>query len=130
MVFNRSEASPNHGFGSVFIGNGRDRSRSEWVPTHKIRTNFDFEENVIGGEVSGEADLRILLLVDLFVLESLDHGLGNRIAGAEAVFGKSRDAVESLAVMPVLYGLTFVFRALGLSYQEVAIALIGDDHSN
>ena len=44
--------------------------------------------------------------------------------------GKSRDALESLAVMPVIYGLSFVFRALGLSYQEVAIALIGEDRNN
>jgi Na+-driven multidrug efflux pump len=44
--------------------------------------------------------------------------------------GKSRDAIESLAVMPVIYGLTFVFRALGLSYQEVAIALIGENRNN
>ncbi len=44
--------------------------------------------------------------------------------------GKSRDAIESLAVMPVIYGLTFVFRALGLSYQEVAIALLGEDRNN
>lgn len=44
--------------------------------------------------------------------------------------GKSRDALESLAVMPVIYGLTFVFRALGLSYQEVAIALIGENRNN
>lgn len=44
--------------------------------------------------------------------------------------GKSRDALESLAVMPVIYGLTFVFRALGLSYQEVAIALIGENRDN
>ena len=44
--------------------------------------------------------------------------------------GKSRDALESLAVMPVLYGLTFIFRALGLSYQEIAIALIGENRHN
>lgn len=44
--------------------------------------------------------------------------------------GRSRDAIESLAVMPVIYGLTFVFRALGLSYQEVAIALIGQNRNN
>lgn len=44
--------------------------------------------------------------------------------------GKSRDALESLAVMPVIYGLTFVFRALGLSYQEVAIALLGENPAN
>jgi hypothetical protein len=32
--------------------------------------------------------------------------------------------------MPVIYGLTFVFRAIGLSYQEVAIALLGENRSN
>jgi len=44
--------------------------------------------------------------------------------------GKCRAPLESLAVMPVLYGLTFIFRALGLSYQEIAIALIGEDKHN
>lgn len=44
--------------------------------------------------------------------------------------GKGRFAIESLAVMPVIYGLTFIFRALGLSYQEVAIALIGENSAN
>jgi hypothetical protein len=38
--------------------------------------------------------------------------------------------VESLAVMPVIYGLTFVFRAVGLSYQEIAIALLGENRAN
>lgn len=41
--------------------------------------------------------------------------------------GRGVDSLQSLAVLPVLYGLTFVFRALGLSYQEVAIALLGDN---
>ena len=40
--------------------------------------------------------------------------------------GHSRFPLESLAVLPVIYGLTFIFRALGLSYQEVGIALLGD----
>ena len=44
--------------------------------------------------------------------------------------GKSPAAVESLAVMPVIYGLTFIFRAFGLSYQEVAIALLGENRAN
>jgi hypothetical protein len=39
--------------------------------------------------------------------------------------GRARFPVESLAVLPVVNSLTFIFRALGLSYQEVAIALIG-----
>jgi progressive ankylosis protein len=44
--------------------------------------------------------------------------------------GKSPQALESLAVMPVLYGLTFIFRAMGLSYQEVAIALLGENRAH
>ena len=39
-------------------------------------------------------------------------------------------AVESLAVLPVVTSLVFVFRSLGLSYQEVNIALIGRQRQN
>lgn len=39
--------------------------------------------------------------------------------------GRAPAPVESLAVFPVVSALTFIFRAAGLSYQEVAIALMG-----
>jgi O-antigen/teichoic acid export membrane protein len=39
--------------------------------------------------------------------------------------GHSYMALESLAVLPVVNSLVFIFRALGLSYQEVGIALVG-----
>ncbi len=39
--------------------------------------------------------------------------------------GRSSAPVESLAVFPVVTALTFLFRAMGLSFQEVAIALMG-----
>jgi Na+-driven multidrug efflux pump len=38
--------------------------------------------------------------------------------------GQSRNALESLAVLPVLNALVFLFRSVGLSYQEAVIALI------
>ena len=44
--------------------------------------------------------------------------------------GKSRMPLESLAVMPVIISLVFIFRSLGLSYQEVAIALLGEEGRN
>ena len=44
--------------------------------------------------------------------------------------GQSQNAIESLAVLPVIVGLTFVFRALGLSYLEVVIALLGRRREN
>lgn len=40
--------------------------------------------------------------------------------------GKSYMAIESLAVLPVVNSLVFIFRSLGLSYQEVVITLIGE----
>ena len=39
---------------------------------------------------------------------------------------KSRLALESLAVMPVIISFVFIFRSLGLSFQEVGIALLGE----
>ena len=40
--------------------------------------------------------------------------------------GHSRFALESLAVMPVVLSLLFMFRSAGVAYQEVGIALLGD----
>ena len=44
--------------------------------------------------------------------------------------GRSYMALESLAVLPVVTSLVFIFRSLGLSYQEVNIALIGKEKQN
>ena len=43
---------------------------------------------------------------------------------------KSRFAIESLAALPVLHALVFVFRSSGLAFQEVVIVLIGGDRAN
>lgn len=44
--------------------------------------------------------------------------------------GRARAPLESLAVLPVVYGLTFFFRSMGLSYQEVGIALMDERGDN
>ncbi len=44
--------------------------------------------------------------------------------------GRSNMAVESLAVLPVVNSLVFIFRSIGLSFQEVNIALIGKQRQN
>ena len=44
--------------------------------------------------------------------------------------GRALYPVESLAVFPVVHALSFIFRAMGLSYQEVAIALMGENHKD
>ena len=44
--------------------------------------------------------------------------------------GGSRNALESLAVLPVINALSFIFRSAGLSFQEVAIALLARREDN
>ncbi len=41
--------------------------------------------------------------------------------------GKSRCSIESLAVLPVVNSLFFIFRSFGLSYTEAVIALLGGE---
>jgi len=44
--------------------------------------------------------------------------------------GSSRHPIESLAVLPVLHALVFIFRSPGLALQEVAIVLLGRSREN
>jgi hypothetical protein len=44
--------------------------------------------------------------------------------------GRSRSPVESLAVLPVVSGLLFLFRSGALAYQEVGVALAAGDRDN
>lgn len=44
--------------------------------------------------------------------------------------GQSRLPIESLAVLPVLNALTFIFRSAGLSFQEAAITLLGQGENS
>lgn len=44
--------------------------------------------------------------------------------------GRAPSPIESLAVFPVVSALAFVFRSVGLAYQEVAIALMGKQHEH
>ncbi len=44
--------------------------------------------------------------------------------------GKSRFPIESLAVIPVINALIFIFRSVGLSFLEVSLALLGNRNEN
>ena len=43
---------------------------------------------------------------------------------------QSRFPIESLAVLPVVHSLVFVFRSSGLAFQEVVIVLVGSGREN
>lgn len=44
--------------------------------------------------------------------------------------GRAPAPIESLAVFPVVNALGFLFRSMGIAYQEVAIALMGRQHEH
>lgn len=44
--------------------------------------------------------------------------------------GRAPAPIESLAVFPVVHALSFIFRSLGLSFQDAAIALLGRRHEH
>jgi hypothetical protein len=46
------------------------------------------------------------------------------------LMGRAPSPVESLAVLPVVNSLSFLFRAGSLAFQEVTIALMGDRYAN
>ncbi|MEO2199213.1 MAG: hypothetical protein ABGY72_24435 [bacterium] len=66
-------------------------------------------------------------IVHFYVPLGMTSVLGMAVQPVVTFFmGQGRFPLESLAVLPVVHGLTFVFRALGLSFQEVGIALLGE----
>jgi progressive ankylosis protein len=65
-------------------------------------------------------------IIDFYYPLALTSVIGLVVQPMLTLFmGRSRFPVESLAVFPVVYTLSFIFRALGLSFQEVSIALLG-----
>jgi len=44
--------------------------------------------------------------------------------------GRAPSPLESLAVFPVVGAVSFIFRSVGLSFQEVVIALLGERHEH
>ena len=72
------------------------------------------------------ADLRLGRLTSFYTPLALTSLLALASQPTVTFFmGQSRGGLESLAVLPVVYGLTFIFRSLGLSFLEVVIALLG-----
>jgi hypothetical protein len=62
---------------------------------------------------------------------ALTSALGIAVQPMTTFFmGHARFPLESLAVLPVVNSLSFLFRSFGLAYQEVAIALLARDRSN
>lgn len=75
---------------------------------------------------SGENSLTYPSIIHFYFPLALTSMLGLGIQPMVTFFlGHSRMALNSLAAFPVVNSLVFIFRGLGLSFQEVGIALLG-----
>lgn len=82
-------------------------------------------------EESEETPLTFSDIIHFYYPLALTSILGLAVQPMITLFiGHSRMALDSLAVLPVINSLIFIFRSMGLSYQEVGIALIGSRGEN
>jgi len=92
------------------------------IMVHSILSKI---ENSDESELS-EAVLKYRDIIKFYYPLALTSILGLAVMPIVTFFmGQSRMAIESLAVLPVVNSLVFIFRSMGLSYQEVGIALMG-----
>jgi hypothetical protein len=82
-------------------------------------------------ETPSETPLRIPLthpsIIQFYYPLALTSLIGLAVHPLVTFFlGQSRFAIESLAVMSVIHSLVFIFRSMGLAYQEVAITFLGE----
>ncbi len=110
------------GAAALTMGVSSEAVASRLMASGSIRALFEIE-GVPGGAAASYSGLtRFYYPLALTTLLSLG------IHPVVTFFvGNSRASLESLAVLPVIGSLVFIFRSLGLSYQEAVIALIGDD---
>ncbi len=97
---------------------------TRWLARHAIKDSL--------GETDSEVTMPSFKALGRFYLPlAMTPLIGLSVHPVVTFFlGHGNKALESLAVMPVLYSLTFVFRALGLSFPEVAIATLKDGEQN
>ena len=80
---------------------------------------------------TGNDELTLSKILAFYVPLALTSFLAMAVQPLVTFFmAQSRLALESLAALPVIHGLTFIFRSLGLSYQEVGIAMLGDSREH
>jgi progressive ankylosis protein len=82
-------------------------------------------------EGSGESPLTYTAIFKFYLPLALTSFLALGVQPSITFFvGKSRMAIDSLAVLPVINGLVFLFMSVGLSYHEACIALLGENNLN
>ncbi|MCF7808745.1 MAG: hypothetical protein K9M49_03510 [Candidatus Marinimicrobia bacterium] len=97
------------------------------VMVHRILKRIRFEE----GAETGDRELTYPGIYKFYFPLALTSILTLGVHPLVTFFvGKSAMALESLAVLPVVGSFVFLFRGMGISYQEAAITLLGRSKAN
>jgi hypothetical protein len=118
---------------SLSAGVTAEALAARWMAAGTVRAMLDAPagaEAVPGGTAGGER-LTYRDIAAFYYPLALTSLIGLSTQPMLTFFmGRSASPVESLAVFPVVQSLSFIFRTMGLSFQDAAIALMGDRHRN
>ncbi len=119
---------PGAAIGSLALLTGvvAEAAASRWMARKVVHQLLHEKERATEG--AGLTRSQILLFYYPLALTSLLTIAVNPLV--TFFLGRSRSALDSLAVLPVITGLVFLFRSAAIAYQEVAVALIGPDRRN
>jgi hypothetical protein len=110
------------GAAALAMGVSAEAIASVWMARASVRRVLQTE----GPGEDPEGPLSYRRIVAFYYPLALTSIIGLAVQPMLTFFmGRAPATVESLAVFPVVTAATFLFRSLGLSYQEVAIALMG-----
>lgn len=96
------------------------------IMVRRIITGLEAEQPAAG---ANDSLLSLRDIIKFYAPLALTSMLGLGVNPIISFFlGQSRNAIESLAVLPVVNAFVFIFRSLGLAFQETGIALMGEDY--
>jgi hypothetical protein len=108
---------------SLSVGVVAEAGSARWMARHTVR------EVLATSMPEGKAHLSFREIAHFYYPLALTSLIGLTVQPMLTFFmGRAPAPVESLAVFPVVHALLFVFRSLGLAFQDAAIALMGERH--
>ncbi|MCX6553033.1 MAG: hypothetical protein NTY02_18865 [Acidobacteria bacterium] len=108
------------GCAALAVGVVMEAAASRWMSRHVVAAIL------AGPELAGPAPLAQRAILRFYYPLALTSVI-SLVTGPLLTFfmGRSRSPIESLAVLPVVQSLVFLFRSGGVAYQEAGVALSG-----
>jgi len=113
------------GASALAVGVLMEAAASRWMARHVVAAI------VAGPDLVGDAPLGQRAILRFYYPLALTSII-SLVTGPLLTFfmGRSRMPIESLAVLPVVQSLVFLFRSGGVAFQEVGVALSGRRHEH